>query len=73
MRPNCWSDRSFEDDVPGYVRAITDHILRTKLAQSDKKIVEDRTPHHVVCLHEIHDLYPASKVIRIIQGSGRSA
>ncbi len=67
MRPNYWSERSFEQDLPGYVKALTDHVLGTELERSGKKIVGDRTPHHVSFLEEIHELYPDSKIIHIIR------
>lgn len=67
MQPNYWSDRPFEDEVPGMVRAITDHVLYTRLEKSGKRLVGDRTPHHVSCLEEVHELYPESKVVHIIR------
>ena len=67
MVPNYWSERSFGEDVPGMVRAITDHVLKTALDESGKKIVGDRTPHYAQFLTEIHELYPGSKVIHVIR------
>ena len=67
MRPNYWSERSFEQDLPGYVKALADHVLGTELERSGKKIVGDRTPHHVSFLEEVHELYPDSKIIHIIR------
>jgi hypothetical protein len=67
MQPNYWSDRSLEEDLPGMVRAIADHIMGTELERSGKKIVGDRTPHHVTCMDEIREFYPDSKVIHVIR------
>jgi hypothetical protein len=49
------------------VKALTDHILGTELAKSGKKVLGDKTQHHVSYLEEIHELYPSSKIIHIIR------
>ena len=67
MLPNYWGERPFDEDVPGMVKALTDHTLKTALDKSDKRIVGDRTPHYAQFLQEIHELYPASKIIHIIR------
>jgi GT2 family glycosyltransferase len=67
MQTNYWSEWGFEKEVPGYVKAITDHVLYSALEGSGKKLVGDRTPHHVSCMDEIHALYPEAKVIHIIR------
>jgi hypothetical protein len=67
MQPNYWSTASFEEDVPGMVRAVIDHVMRTELAASGKRIAGDRTPHYVSNLDEIHTLYPEAKIIHIIR------
>lgn len=67
MRANYWSDRTFEEDLPGMVRALADHVMETERVRSGKRLVGDRTPHHVAFLNEVHELYPESKVIHIIR------
>jgi glycosyltransferase involved in cell wall biosynthesis len=67
MQANYWSERTYEEEVPGMVRALADHVMGTALAQSGKRVVGDRTPHHVSHLAEIRELYPRAKVIHIIR------
>ncbi|MGI9050972.1 MAG: sulfotransferase, partial [Rubrobacteraceae bacterium] len=67
MQTNYWSPRSFEEDLPGYIRGLTDHVLYGGLARSGKKLVGDRTPHHISSLDEIHAIYPEAKIIHIIR------
>jgi GT2 family glycosyltransferase len=67
MRENRWGSRSFEEDLPGMVKALTDHVLSTELAKSGKRIVGDKTPHHVSYLQDIHELYPSSKIVHMIR------
>jgi hypothetical protein len=66
-RENYWSDLSYEEELPGMLKALIDHILGTELARSGKSIVGDRTPHYVTHLEEVHEIYPDSKVIHIIR------
>jgi GT2 family glycosyltransferase len=67
MRENRWGSRSFEEDLPGMVKALTDHILGTELVRSGKRVVGDKTPHYVSYLEEIHESYPSSKIIHMIR------
>lgn len=67
MRDNRWSDRAFEEDLPGMVKAITSHVLGTELAMSGKLVAGDKTPHYATCLDEVYELYPDAKIIHIIR------
>ena len=67
MRENRWRSRSFEGELPGMVKALTDYVLGTELAKSGKRIVGDKTPHHVSYLQDIYELYPSSKIVHMIR------
>jgi GT2 family glycosyltransferase len=67
MRPNYWSKRSFEEDLPRLTKAIADYTMGAELAASGKKLAGDRTPHHVSYLDELHALYPEAKVVHVIR------
>jgi len=67
MQPNYWSDHDFDEDLPGMVRAVADGVMYSRLTESGKKVVGDRTPHHVSYLQELYALYPEAKVVHIIR------
>jgi hypothetical protein len=67
QRPNYWSARPFEEDLPGLAKSLADYLMGAELAASGKRIVGDRTPHHVTYLEELRELYPEAKVIHIIR------
>ncbi len=67
MRPNYWSKRPFEEDLPRLVKSIADYTMGAELAATGKKLAGDRTPHHVSFLDELHALYPDAKVVHVIR------
>lgn len=67
MNANRWDGRSFEEVLPGMVRALTDHVLETELQRSGKRIAGDKTPHHISHLEEVHGLYPEAKIVHVIR------
>ncbi len=67
MQANYWSERSYEGEMPGMVKALADHVMGTALQESGKSIVGDRTPHYVSHLEEVKELYPEAKIIHIIR------
>jgi hypothetical protein len=65
---NPWTGPGgFEEDVAQITRAAIDALMRRALTRSGKRILGDRTPHHISRLGEINDLYPEAKVIHAIR------
>lgn len=65
---NLWTKpEEFEQNVAQITRAAIDALMRRKLTESEKRILGDRTPHHISHLHEVHDLYPKSEVVHAIR------
>ena len=68
MRMNEWTkEGEFEEDAALITRAAIDALMHRELAASGKRVLGDRTPHHVSYLGEVHDLYPEAKVIHAIR------
>ena len=68
MRMNEWTEEgTFEEDAALITRAAIDALMRRELAASGKRVLGDRTPHHVSYLGEVHDLYPEAKVVHAIR------
>lgn len=65
---NLWTKpEEFDKDVAQIVRASMDALMRRRLTDSGKRILGDRTPHHISFLHEIRALYPNAKIIHAIR------
>lgn len=65
---NEWTEQGeFEEDAALITRAVIDALMRRRLVGSGKRILGDRTPHHVSYLQEIHDLFPEARVIHAIR------
>lgn len=68
MGLNEWTEPGeFERDVAQITRAAIDALMRRRLTGSGKRILGDRTPHHVSYLNEIYELYPEAKVVHAIR------
>jgi len=65
---NLWTKpEEFDRDVAQIVRASMDALMRRRLTESGKRILGDRTPHHISFLHEIRALYPNAKIAHAIR------
>ena len=65
---NLWTkSRNFDQYVAGTARASIDYLMRREMTESGKRVLGDRTPHHVSHLHEIHALYPDAKIVHAIR------
>lgn len=65
---NLWTKpEEFDGDVAQIVRASIDALMRRRLTESGKRVLGDRTPHHISHQEEIHALYPAAKIIHAIR------
>jgi len=65
---NLWVRRSdFERDVAQITRAAIDSLMRRALAESGKRVLGDRTPHHISHLHEVHELYPKARIVHAVR------
>jgi GT2 family glycosyltransferase len=70
---NPWTKPGgFEQDVAQMTRATVDALMRRALTESGKRVLGDRTPHHVSYLDEIHALYPNAKIVHAVR-DGRDA
>ena len=65
---NFWTKpEEFERDIAQITRAAIDALMRRALTESGKRVLGDRTPHHISHLKEIHILYPNAKIIHAIR------
>lgn len=65
---NPWTrPGEFQRDADYITRAVIDVLMRRELTESDKRVLGDRTPHHISQLPEIHSLYPEAKVIHAVR------
>lgn len=65
---NLWTKpEEFDKDVAQIVRASIDALMRRRLTESGKRVLGDRTPHHISHLEEIHALYPNAKIVHAIR------
>lgn len=65
---NLWTKpEEFDRDVAQIVRAAMDALMRRRLTESGKRILGDRTPHHISFLHEVRTLYPDAKIVHAIR------
>ena len=68
MGLNEWTDpEELELDIAQITRAAIDVVMRRRLTGSGKRVLGDRTPHHVSYLNEIHDLFPEAKIVHAIR------
>lgn len=68
IRLNEWAEpEEFDRNMAQITRAAIDALMRRWLTESDKRVLGDRTPHHVSYLNEVHELYPDSRVIHAIR------
>lgn len=66
---NLWTkpEDAFDRDVAQIARAAIDALMRRKLTESGKRVLGDRTPHHISHLDEVHALYPDAKIVHAIR------
>ena len=65
---NFWTKaEEFERDMTQITRAAIDALMRRALTESGKRVLGDRTPHHISHLKEVHALYPNAKIIHAIR------
>lgn len=68
IRLNEWAEPGeFDRDVAQITRAAIDALMRRWLTESNKRILGDRTPHHVSYLEEIYELFPEAKIVHAIR------
>jgi hypothetical protein len=68
MGLNEWAEPGeYERDVAQIARAAIDAVMRRRLTGSGKRILGDRTPHHVSYLNEAHELYPEAKIVHAVR------
>ncbi len=67
-RGNYWTKADeFERDVALIARAAMDALMRRALTDSGKRVLGDRTPHHISHLGEVHALFPNAKVVHAVR------
>lgn len=67
-RENFWTGpEELDRDIAQIVRASIDAVMRRRLTESGKRVLGDRTPHHVSHLEEIHALYPGARIVHAIR------
>jgi hypothetical protein len=65
---NPWTKSGeFDLDAAQIARATIDALMRRALTESGKRILGDRTPHHISQLWEIHTLYPNAKIVHAVR------
>jgi hypothetical protein len=65
---NLWTDSNrLEEDIALISRAAIDALTRRELAESGKRVLGDRTPHHISYLDEVHELYPEAYFIHAVR------
>jgi hypothetical protein len=65
---NFWTDpEEFERDAALIARAAMDALMRRALTESGKRVLGDRTPHHISHLKEVHALFPGAKVVHAVR------
>ncbi len=65
---NLWTKQSeFERDMAQITRAAIDSLMRRALTESGKRVLGDRTPHHVSHLDEVQTFYPTAKIVHAIR------
>ncbi len=65
---NLWTKpEEYDRDVVQIVRASMDALMRRRLTESGKRILGDRTPHHISFLHEIRALYPNARIVHAVR------
>ncbi|MGI9050973.1 MAG: sulfotransferase family protein [Rubrobacteraceae bacterium] len=65
---NEWTDpEEFERDVDQITRAAIDALMRRWLTGSGKRVLGDRTPHHIAHLQEVHTLYPKARIVHAVR------
>ena len=68
LRLNEWTEPGeFDRDIAQITRAAIDAVMRRRLTGSGKRVLGDRTPHHVSYLNEIHELFPEAKIVHAIR------
>jgi hypothetical protein len=68
LRLNEWTEPGeFDRDIAQITRAAIDAVMRRRLTGSGKRVLGDRTPHHVSYLSEIHELFPEAKIVHAIR------
>lgn len=65
---NPWTKAGdFDLDAAQITRAAIDALMRRALTESGKRVLGDRTPHHISQLREIHTLYPKAKIVHALR------